>query len=177
MNESSDVVESMIITDLERVRMIANPLRQSIVAAFRGAPKTTKQVAALLGIKGNRLYHHVEMLERAGFLELVEARPNRGTVERFLRATADRFVAQLGSVSEGTEVVKEAFDEALKQIETLSAEGCPRPMLLQGGITLREGEQAEFESKLIELIRQYKTESRATHSIVMAVYPVRETDA
>src|SRR5215475_958756 len=78
--------------DLDQVRALADPLRLRIVEAFSEKPMTTKQVAALLGEKPTRLYHHVETLERAGLIRLVETRRNRGTVEKYYRAVAEGFM-------------------------------------------------------------------------------------
>jgi hypothetical protein len=50
---------------------------------FAESPKTTKQVAELLGEPPTRLYHHVAALERAGLLILKETRQNRGAVEKW----------------------------------------------------------------------------------------------
>jgi DNA-binding transcriptional ArsR family regulator len=55
---------------------------------FAEQPRTTKQVAALLGEPPTRLYHHVAALERAGLLRLTETRKKRGTLERWYEAAA-----------------------------------------------------------------------------------------
>jgi DNA-binding transcriptional ArsR family regulator len=53
---------------------------------FAEQPRTTKQVAELLGEPPTRLYHHVAALDRAGLLRLTETRKKRGTVERWYEA-------------------------------------------------------------------------------------------
>lgn len=55
---------------------------------FAESPKTTKQVAELLGEPPTRLYHHVAALERAGLLVLKETRQNRGAVEKWYAGVA-----------------------------------------------------------------------------------------
>src|SRR3954466_541151 len=65
------------------MRALAHPLRLRIMELFAEAPRTTKQVAELLGQPPPRLYHHVAALERAGLLRLKETRKNRGTVEKW----------------------------------------------------------------------------------------------
>ena len=69
--------------DLEQVKALADPLRMRIVEALRSGPRTTQQVADASGETPTRLYHHVEALERAGILRLVETRRNRGTLEKY----------------------------------------------------------------------------------------------
>ena len=57
---------------------------------FAESPKTTKQVAELLGQPPTRLYHHVAALERAGLLVLTERRQNRGAVEKWYAGVAQQ---------------------------------------------------------------------------------------
>src|SRR3954462_12886708 len=70
------------------LRALAHPLRLRILELFAEAPRTTKQVAELLGQPPTRLYHPVAALERAGLLTLKETRKNRGTVEKWYEAVA-----------------------------------------------------------------------------------------
>jgi len=70
------------------LRALAHPLRLRMMELFAESPKTTKQVAELLGQPPTRLYHHVAALERAGLLVLRETRQNRGAVEKWYGAVA-----------------------------------------------------------------------------------------
>ena len=65
------------------LRALAHPLRLRMMELFAESPKTTKQVAGLLGQPPTRLYHHVAALERSGLLVLKEKRQNRGAVEKW----------------------------------------------------------------------------------------------
>jgi hypothetical protein len=78
-------------------------LRLKILGALIAAPRTTKQVAEVLGEKPTKLYHHVEALERAGLIRLTETRPNRGTMEKYFQAVAGQFrvAASIFSRDEG----------------------------------------------------------------------------
>ena len=70
------------------IRALAHPLRLRLMELFVEAPRTTKQVADLLGEPPTRLYHHVAVLERAGLLRLKETRRNRGATEKWYEATS-----------------------------------------------------------------------------------------
>ena len=70
------------------LRALAHPLRLRMMELFAEAPKTTKQVADILGEPPTRLYHHVAALERAGLLVLKEKRQNRGAVEKWYSGVA-----------------------------------------------------------------------------------------
>ena len=82
-----------ILDDLEQLRALSDPLRLRIVEALCGPPRTTKQVADLLGEKPTRLYHHVDALESAGLVQLVHTRPKRGTLEKYYQSVARQFRA------------------------------------------------------------------------------------
>lgn len=74
------------VPGLAEMRALAHPLRLRIMELFAEQPRTTKQVAAILGQPPTRLYHHVGALERAGLLRVTETRKKRGTVERWYAA-------------------------------------------------------------------------------------------
>ncbi|MEM9558218.1 MAG: winged helix-turn-helix domain-containing protein [Acidobacteriota bacterium] len=82
-----------IIEDLERLKVLADPLRLRILEELCGEARTTKQVAKALGEPPTRLYHHVETLERAQLIRLERTRPVRGTVEKYYRSVARSFRA------------------------------------------------------------------------------------
>jgi DNA-binding transcriptional ArsR family regulator len=73
-------------TELRQLRVLADPLRVRILRALAREPRTTAQVAELLGENDTRLYHHVRALERVNLIRLVETRPKRGTTEKYYQA-------------------------------------------------------------------------------------------
>lgn len=83
--------ETLVIEDLEQVRVLADPLRVRILELLCTDARTTKQVAKELGEKTTKLYHHVDALEKVGLIELVRTEPKRGTLEKYYRGVARRF--------------------------------------------------------------------------------------
>src|ERR1700722_3076816 len=79
------------LIDPAQIRALAHPLRLRILGALVREPRTTKQVADILGEKPTKLYHHVQAMARAHLVQLVERRPKRGTVEKYYQATATLF--------------------------------------------------------------------------------------
>src|SRR5215213_9234403 len=75
------------------LRALAHPLRLRMMELFAESPRTTKQVAGILGQPPTRLYHHVAALERAGLLVLKETRQNRGAVEKWYAGVAQEYQA------------------------------------------------------------------------------------
>lgn len=80
-----------VVDDVEQVRALTEPLRMRILGELCGPPRTTKQVADRLDERPTRLYHHVEILEKAGLVRLVGTRPKRGTLEKYYQAVARQF--------------------------------------------------------------------------------------
>jgi len=80
----------LLAPGVAEIRALAHPLRLRLMELFAETPRTTKQVADLLGEPPTRLYHHVAALERAGLLRLKETRQNRGTTEKWFEATGGR---------------------------------------------------------------------------------------
>lgn len=100
------------------LRALAHPLRLRMMELFAESPKTTKQVAELLGQPPTRLYHHVAALERAGLLVLKETRRNRGAVEKWYGGVARQLHAtpsKSRDVAEGRQARRAVAATVLEQ--------------------------------------------------------------
>jgi DNA-binding transcriptional ArsR family regulator len=89
----AEIPEQFLLTTVEQLKSISVPVRLKILQAMAARPMTTKQVALQLGEPITKLYRHVDALENAGLLVLVEEVPKRGTVQKFFRAAAKVFKA------------------------------------------------------------------------------------
>src|SRR5918912_4209068 len=78
------------ITDLDRLRVIADPLRLRILETLI-EPRTVKQVAAALGLAPTKLYYHINLLERHGLIVVVDTRLVSGILEKRYQAAARCF--------------------------------------------------------------------------------------
>ncbi len=83
--------DTVMLKDLEQIKVFAHPLRARLVEVFADKPRTAKQAAEVLGQKPTKLYHHVEALEHVGLIKLVKTRKKRGTLEKYYRTVAKRF--------------------------------------------------------------------------------------
>ncbi|MEZ0327050.1 MAG: helix-turn-helix domain-containing protein [Fimbriimonas sp.] len=153
------------VTDLAQLKALSDELRQRILGAFIGEPKTTKQVAIALGEKPTKLYHHVELLSSVGLLELVETRPKRGTTEKYYKAVAHRFLVGGSAFGEGAAeldtLFSEAFRTALESIRRTTsgpAEEKKKAMLVKSELCLTQDGFARFQDELHELIHRFATE-------------------
>jgi len=110
-------MSTYVVKSLEQAKLLTDPFKSKLLERFAGKPLTTKQVADLMGEKAPRLYRHVDALFAAGLLELVEEKPKRGTVERYLRTVASRFevdphlFAKSDQPNEAVEMMRSLFRE------------------------------------------------------------------
>ena len=118
------------------LRALAHPLRLRMMELFAESPKTTKQVAELLGEPPTRLYHHVAALERAGLLLLKETRQNRGAIEKWYTTIPQQIqsaVARRGSNAERRRarraVAATVLEQAKQEMAAIPA-GAKEPALL-----------------------------------------------
>jgi DNA-binding transcriptional ArsR family regulator len=82
--------DELVLKDIAQIKALADPLRLQVLEAFCQKPMTTKQVAILLEQNPTKLYHHVDILEKAGLIRLVKTQQNRGTVEKYYQGVARR---------------------------------------------------------------------------------------
>ena len=128
------------LTDLEQIKVLADPLRIKILEALC-EERTTKQVADHIGEKPTKLYHHVEALERVGLIRPTRTKQNRGTLEKYYQAVAKQFRAGSGAFSGG-----EATDEKMKAMQDMLStifDGTAAELrdLVAAGIQLEELEE------------------------------------
>src|SRR5688572_24810596 len=79
--------ESYLVTDLETLKVLADPLRLRI-RELMGKPTTVKQVAAKLDLPATKLYYHINLLEKHGLIVLVDTRVVSGIIEKHYQVSA-----------------------------------------------------------------------------------------
>jgi DNA-binding transcriptional ArsR family regulator len=114
----------MVITDVEQLRAISDPLRIRLIEAMADLPLrgwTAKELAERLRTKQTKLYHHLNLLEEHGFIEVVETRMVSGILEKRYRVTAVSFRVERSLLTGGgtdaiAEVLDAIFDKARSEI-------------------------------------------------------------
>ena len=102
MTDLSSPEDTFVIERLDQLKALTHPLRQQLFERFAAEPATTKQAAVQLGYKPTRLYHHVATLEKAGLIEVVKTRPNRGTTEKYYSSVARRLKVDSSVLGRGS---------------------------------------------------------------------------
>lgn len=189
------MLDVFTITTLEQLRAIADPLRLRLLECFELQNCTTKQAATQLGESPNKLYHHVEKLEKAGLIALQYTKPNRGTLEKYYRAVARQFVvdhallhASQAEIGDGNDL----FNVALNTLEKGLAEArahsehfqlaalsqASAPFLIAGNLKIRTSPE-RFEA----LVQQWQEwlsacqnadsdDGAQTYSLTFAFFPL-----
>jgi hypothetical protein len=134
---------------------------------FAESPKTTKQVADLLGEPPTRLYHHVAALERAGLLVLKETRQNRGAVEKWYAGVAqqiqdspafERNTKVSSRRSARRAVAATALEQAKQEIMAIPA-GAKEPALVTRLVFVaRASEIADIRNRLMNTVQAMRNE-------------------
>jgi DNA-binding transcriptional ArsR family regulator len=107
-------MESIRVLDRpDQIKILASPLRRTILRAMIAEPITTKQVAVRLGEKPTKLYHHVDALERAGLIQLIRTQRKRGTTEKYFQAVARRFVVDRAVIEVAPEDEEGQFERLI----------------------------------------------------------------
>ena len=147
------------------LRALAHPLRLRMMELFAESPRTTKQVADLLGQPPTRLYHHVAALERSGLLVLKETRQNRGTVEKWYAGVAQ----QLGTPpGKGTSAAPQRgarralaatiLDQAKHELLSMPPKAKEAPLLARLVVATPRSKIAAIRKRLYEAVRSLARE-------------------
>jgi len=152
--------------NVAELRALAHPLRLRILELFAEAPRTTKQVAELLGQPPTRLYHHVAALERVGLLKLKETRKNRGTVEKWFESTARTMSGagpsrtSSGKQSAATRGLAMALLEQSRQevLTALSTKGSEAPLVARLVVVAPADRERELRKRLYDMVQEIQRE-------------------
>jgi len=187
-----------LVETLDQFKALAHPLRQRLLEHFATRPQTTKQIADQLGEKPTRLYHHVNALERAGFIHVVSTRPKRGTTEKYYSAVARQIridpsllTGQESKVSidlAGLGLVDGILDNLRAELGEVLAQESSKPseenesIFAQFEVRASASELQEIRQKLDAFMREIQTETDAkaalepdgeAQRLVIAWYPLR----
>lgn len=81
----------LVIKDLEALKCIADPLRTQIMEVLNTQTLTINQIADYLGLAPSKLYYHVNLLEKYGFVVVAETSTKGNIIEKTYGAAALTF--------------------------------------------------------------------------------------
>ncbi len=88
MSDEPQAQNTLVISDLETLKVISVPLRMKILELTLDQSLTVKQIAQASDLTPSRLYYHIKLLEKHGLLEVASTRLVSGIVEKSYRCTA-----------------------------------------------------------------------------------------
>ena len=188
----------LIIEDLEALKVISDPLRAQIIEILIFQPATVKQIADKLGLAPSKLYYHVNMLEKSGFIVIVETRMVANMQEKYYRAAAnacqideslltfhtdtgrDTVSTLLNSVLDTTkDDILRSLQARLFALEQGAPEQMRRFMLTRQNALIPESRANEFMARLDSLLKDFSedkeaketAESLQNYAFTVAFYP------
>lgn len=99
----------MTISDLETLKVLADPLRLSILE-YLMRPSTVKRIAEKINKPATKLYYHFNLLEKHGLIVLVDTRIVSGIIEKHYQAAAKVYRVAKNLLAPGST----DFDEGLE---------------------------------------------------------------
>lgn len=165
--------EEIIIHDLETLRVLADPLRLSIIE-YLAKPGTVKRIAEKLGKPPTKLYYHFNLLEKHELITLVDTRVVSGIIEKHYQASARIYRLKRGLLSPGNSEPGQELDLTLSSMfedtrndiaESIRAgvirmgEDAPdheRLMFSGANLMLTDDQTQDFMKRLWALIREFQ---------------------
>ena len=155
----------VLAPDLADLRALAHPLRLRMMELFAESPKTTKQVAGILGQPPTRLYHHVAALERAGLLVLKETRRNRGAIEKWYGGISQQLQMAPGKKTTTAKarrarraVAATVLEQAKQELIAVRPGSKDPALLARLVIAARPSEIAAIRKRMYESVAALRTE-------------------
>jgi DNA-binding transcriptional ArsR family regulator len=161
-----------VISDLETLKVLADPLRLSIIENLEN-PSTVKDVAEKIQRPPTKLYYHFNLLEKHGLIRTVETRIVSGIVEKHYQAVARRYRVSWGLLSPTDKAFNERIEVMLGGIFGTAREDMresikagvvkvdadsptsQRVVLRSARSSLTAEQSTEFYSKLRNLLDEY----------------------
>ena len=174
-----------------RLKVLGNPLRIRILEELAIDVGTVKELARRLGEPQTKLYRHIHLLEKHGFLEESAHRTVSGIVEKIYKVNTEKLRFEAPFTQEELPVAVDAVEETLRATfaDTLREihEGLQSGVIdlsdpdacfmgMRGRMQLTE-EQAElFIKRFFELLEEFKEYHDAQtgedlYSFTMAFHP------
>lgn len=176
-----------LISSVETLKVVADPLRLRVLAALRRGPATAKQLAGELDTPLKGLYYHLGLLEEHGLIRVAATRVVSGIIEKQYEVTAYRisvdralFAPEAADPHTGLDVfLSFVLDHAHAEIRRSVAAGLidlAAPTRREGGLDLGRlwmrltpAQRDELERRQKELFLEY-AERQASPSDAEAGY-------
>lgn len=148
-----------VISDLETLKVLADPLRLSIIENLEN-PSTVKDVAEKIQRPPTKLYYHFNLLEKHGLIQTVETRIVSGIVEKHYQASARRYRVSWGLLSPTDKAFSERIEVMLGGIFGTAREDMRES--IEAGVVKIDSESPSSQRVVLRSARSSLTTEQAT---------------
>lgn len=184
-----------MVRSLDALRVISDPLRLRLVAALWERSRTVKELSTIVHIAPTKLYYHVDLLERHGFIKVDSTRIVSGITEkRYRAASRDIRVDRKLLAAEHPEEMLDGLLAAVLDATRTEAErsarngtmlldadsSSPRAALLsRAQVRLTPQQAVALRAQLDELVARAQTndpqgEEAAQYDLTVAFFPISQ---
>ncbi|MBO0801590.1 MAG: winged helix-turn-helix transcriptional regulator [Nocardiopsaceae bacterium] len=138
-------------------RALADPLRLQLFGLLTERPRSARELAELTGKQPNRLYHHLDLIEGGGLIEVVEYRQvPGGKVERVYAPVAAEPPGDVATPTETAEFLSAVLETTRAEITAAARAkeaGEDRTFgLVRGAVKVSQARLAELRALVEEFI-------------------------
>jgi DNA-binding transcriptional ArsR family regulator len=169
-----DLADRLALTEAAQVKALSHPLRTSILGLLHERAATVTELAAALERPKSTVAHHVNVLGKAGLVQVVRTRRVRAIDERFYGRTARMFYVGVERSASGDEMPRDFndFEVAAAESATAFEDGKLWGFIRHARIT--EAQVSEFWERMAELVTEFDRLPRSgatVYGFAVGVYP------
>jgi DNA-binding transcriptional ArsR family regulator len=179
MNLNADLMPLVQpIGDLETLSVIVDSQRHRILSTLIGEEMSAAALAVRLKLPRTRIYYHLELLERHGFIR-VSGHRDEGASVRLYRATAASFrvdPALFGKHDGALAGTRAALLETAAADLRASGSQADDVFVNRQFVRMSAGKRAAFQTAIVELIAQYADGGPDADDVefIAALFPMGE---
>lgn len=167
-----ELADRLVLTRAEQVRALGHPLRTTILGLLTERAASVAELAAATGRPKGTVAHHVDVLARAGLLQVVRTRRVRAVEERFYGRAARTVTIAV----EGHEHLPiDQNDFAVAAAESLGAESQRMLWSFIRHARIEADQAEEFWTRIRDLVEEFDRLPRrgaSTYGLAVGIYPI-----
>ena len=143
----------LVLTEPDQLKALSNDTRTKILQVLDGRPASAKQLSDLLEMSHGKTGHHLKVLERHGFVEVVETRQVRAMTEKLYGLTFERLRFAVAGTA-GADRLQFLFSLASRE----AAPADRQPFEDVGRlltVRMTQDQAAEFYRRIVELADEF----------------------
>ncbi len=142
-----------VVTDADQLKALSDDTRTKILQVLDDRAASAKQLSELLEMSHGKVGHHLKVLERHGFVEVVETRQVRAMTEKLYGTTFDVLRVELGGAGD-TDRLQFLFAQAGREAAPAERQPFDEVGRLYS-VRMPEDRAAEFSRRLVELADEF----------------------